>query len=181
MRIDSVLLREARETDVPTLLALRNDPCVNRFMLRNSVHPEVFRREWLGVPASDTDFSCVVEIKHEGVVAMGFIDIIDGLGQSGMPQGTEGVIGYIVDPRVAGRGIATGIARGLLVAAFDHLGLRRVTAGCFADNTGSVRVLEKIGMRREQHGLKDSWHADLGWVDGYTYGSLATEWRARGN
>jgi hypothetical protein len=32
-------------------------------------------------------------------------------------------------------------------------------------------------MRREQHGIQDSWHAELGWVDGYTYGILASEWR----
>lgn len=31
-------------------------------------------------------------------------------------------------------------------------------------------------MRREQHGVKDSWHADLGWIDGYTYGILREEW-----
>ena len=49
-------------------------------------------------------------------------------------------------------------------------------AGCFADNTPSWRVMERIGMRREQHGVKDSWHAELGWVDGYTYGILREEW-----
>ena len=32
-------------------------------------------------------------------------------------------------------------------------------------------------MRREQHGIRDSWHAELGWVDGYTYAVLADERR----
>jgi hypothetical protein len=32
-------------------------------------------------------------------------------------------------------------------------------------------------MRREQHGVRDSWHSELGWVDGYTYAVLADEWR----
>jgi hypothetical protein len=31
-------------------------------------------------------------------------------------------------------------------------------------------------MRREQHGLRDSWHAELGWLDGYTYALLADDW-----
>lgn len=61
--------------------------------------------------------------------------------------------------------------------AFDDLGLHRVTAGCFADNTASWRVMEKVGMRREQHGVRDSWHASLGWLDGYTCAILAEEWR----
>ena len=32
-------------------------------------------------------------------------------------------------------------------------------------------------MRREQHGVRDGWHADLGSIDGYTYAILADEWR----
>jgi RimJ/RimL family protein N-acetyltransferase len=100
------------------------------------------------------------------------------MGQPGMPEGTEGLIGYIVHPDFAGRGVASDLARGLLAAAFGHLGLRRVTAGCNADNAPSVRVLEKAGMRREQHGVEDSWHAELGWVDGYQYAMLAREWEA---
>jgi RimJ/RimL family protein N-acetyltransferase len=75
--------------------------------------------------------------------------------------------------------VASDLARGLLAAAFDGLGLRRVTAGCNADNPASARVLEKAGMRREQHGIEDSWHAELGWVDGYQYAILAREWHAR--
>ena len=58
-----------------------------------------------------------------------------------------------------------------------ELGLRRVTGACFADNIASSRVMEKCGMRREQHGVRDSWHAELGWIDGYTYAILAEEWK----
>ena len=67
------------------------------------------------------------------------------------------------------------MVRAALDLAFGDLGLRRVTAGCFADNVASWRVMEKVGMRREQHGVRDSWHAELGWVDGYTYAVLADE------
>lgn len=178
MRAGSLLLRDVGPDDIEPLLTFRNDPAVNRFMLRTSVEPETFRREWLAVPTSDTDFSCVAELDGN-VVAMGFLEIKDGVGQPGMPERTEGVIGYIVAPDFAGQGMATHLAGGLLRAAFEHLGLRRVTAGCNADNPASARVLEKAGMRREQHGVEDSWHDELGWVDGYQYAILAREWRAR--
>lgn len=170
-----LLLREARESDIDELLRFRNDPAVNRFMLRTSVDPDTFRQEWLA--PSDTDFSCVAELGGD-VVAMGFLEVVDGMGQPGMPPRTEGLIGYIVAPGSAGQGVATDLARGLLTAAFERLGLRRVTAGCNADNLASVRVLEKAGMRREQHGIEDSWHAELGWVDGYQYALLSREWEA---
>lgn len=78
----------------------------------------------------------------------------------------------------AGIGYGAEIAEKLLEVAFEDLGVRRVTAGCFADNSASWKILEKIGMRREQHGVQDSWHAELGWLDGYTYGLLADESRA---
>lgn len=176
MQIGSLLLREAEPADIEQLLTFRNDPAVNRFMLRTSVNPEVFRQEWLAIPTSETDFSCVAEM-HGRVAAMGFLDIVDGIGQPGKPKRTEGLIGYIVDPGFAGKGVASDLACGLLTAAFDQLGLRRVTAGCYADNAASARVLEKAGMRCEQHGVEDSWHANLGWVDGFQYAVLAREWR----
>lgn len=177
MQVDAVLLRDATSLDIETLLSFRNEAGANRFMLRTSVEPEEFRREWTHVPASSTDFSCVASVEDE-VVGIGYLDVEDGMGQPGMPRGTEAMIGYFIDPDHAGRGHATAIAQGLLTAAFERLGLRRVTAGCFADNRASARVLEKAGMRREQHGIGDSWHAELGWIDGYTYAVLDAEWRA---
>lgn len=85
MRIGPLLLREAAAADIEQVLIFRNDPAVNRFMLRTSVDPETFREEWLAVPTSDTDFSCVAELNGT-VVAMGFLDIVEGMGQPGMPS-----------------------------------------------------------------------------------------------
>ena len=31
-------------------------------------------------------------------------------------------------------------------------------------------------MRREGHSVRDAWHAELGWIDGYEYALLAEEW-----
>ena len=59
MRFGGLLLREASAGDIEQLLSFRNDPEVNRFMIRTSVEPESFRKEWLAVPTSDSDFSCV--------------------------------------------------------------------------------------------------------------------------
>lgn len=178
MQVGRLLLRGAEESDLDRLLAFRNAPDVNRFMVRDHVDPDVFRREWRAVARSPTDFSCVADLDGT-VVAMGFLDLVDGLGQPGPPVRTESVIGYIVHPAHAGQGVATDLARGLLAAAFGRLGVRRVTASCYAANLASVRVLEKAGLRREVHGVADTWHAELGWVDGYRYALLDHEWRAR--
>ena len=178
LRMGTLLFREAVEADIVTLQSFRNDPDVNWFMVRTSVEPDDLRREWLAVSDSATDYSCVVE-RHGQVVAMGFLDIVDGSGQPGHPTGTDGVIGYIVHPEATGQGIGSATARALLQAAFDGLGLRRVTAAANADNVASVRVLERAGMRRERHALKALWHRELGWLDEVEYAILDDEWEAR--
>jgi hypothetical protein len=49
MRVGSLLLREATAADIERLLSFRNDPVVNRFMIRTSVEPETFRQECFAV------------------------------------------------------------------------------------------------------------------------------------
>lgn len=67
----NLLFREATEADIEVLQSFRNDPDVNRFMVRAYVDPDDLRREWLSVRDSATDYSCVVE-RDGQVVAMGF-------------------------------------------------------------------------------------------------------------
>lgn len=178
MEAGTLVFREAAESDIEALQSFRNQPEVNHFMVRTYVDPDELRREWLAVPTDPTDFSCVVEREGQ-VVAMGFLDVVDGPGQPGSPTGTDGLIGYIVDPRFAGQGIGTATARALLRAAFDELGLRRVTAAANADNLASVGVLQRVGMRRESLARKALWHRELGWLDEVKYALLDEEWVLR--
>ncbi len=173
---DGLVFRDAAESDLEAVQAFRNVPEVNRFMVRTHVDADDLRRELLAVPESATDYSCVVEREGQ-VVALGFLDVVDGPGQPGRPTETDGLIGYIVDPRAAGQGVGTATAKALLRAAFDGLGLRRVTAAAFADNPASVTVLERAGMRRERLSVKALWHQELGWVDEVGYALLEEEWR----
>jgi RimJ/RimL family protein N-acetyltransferase len=47
-----------------------------------------------------------------------------------------------------GKGYATEAAVAMLEFAGKSLGFRRVVATCRPENTGSIRVLEKAGLRR---------------------------------
>lgn len=178
--INGVLLRDPAPHDVDVIASFRNLPSVNRWLIVTHESTQELQRRWLSVPTSDTDFSCIAEVDGE-LAGLGFLEISDGMGQPGKPRGTDAGIGYIVRPGHEGRGVGSAIAAGLMEAAFVDLGLRRVTAGCFADNTASWRILEKAGLEREQHGRGDSWHAEQGWVDGYTYSALAEDWLATRN
>jgi RimJ/RimL family protein N-acetyltransferase len=66
----------------------------------------------------------------------------------------------------------------LLRIGFEEAGLHRVAANADARNAASIRVMEKIGMRREAHFVQGSYEKGE-WVDEVEYGILAAEWRAR--
>ena len=174
IRTDRLLLRPVRVTDVDRILEYRNLPAVSRWLLRTVVDPEAFREAWRSAGDDPNDHSVAVLLDDVVIGTVSF-ELTDGMGQPGMPTRTEAQLGYIFDPAYGGHGYATEAVSAVLARAFDELGVRRVTAGCFADNTASVRVLEKVGMRLEQRGVADSWHAELGWLDGLTYAMLADD------
>ncbi len=176
LRTERLELRPVRDEDVDRILEYRNLPEVTRWLLRTEVDPVSFRAAWRRA-AEDTDDHSVAVVLDGVVIGTVSLEVIDGMGQPGMPPRTEAQLGYTFDPGYGGHGYASEAVTAMVVHAFDQLGVRRIVAGCFADNLASVRILEKVGMRREQHGVGDSWHAELGWVDGYTYALLAETWR----
>ena len=180
MRTERLELRPVTDGDIDRILEYRNRPDVTRWLLRTEVDPEAFRAAWKAA-ADDPDDHSVAVVVDGQVIGTVSLTLTNGMGQPGMPSRTEAELGYIFDPDHSGRGYASEAVAAVVGRSFRSLGVRRITAGCFADNAASVRILEKLGMRREQHGVGDSWHAELGWLDGFTYAILADEWDGSGS
>ena len=89
----------------------------------------------------------------------------------------EAMIGYTLHPEFWGQGYTTEAAAALLRFGFGNLGLHRITSWCDPDNTGSWRVMEKIGMRREGHEREAAFFKGR-WHDWLRYAILDHEWRA---
>ena len=93
------------------------------------------------------------------------------------PRHLQGEIGWSVHPDVQGRGFATEGAREMLRVGFEEVGLHRIAAECDPRNSASMRVMEKLGMRREALMVE----AELikgEWVDSLIFGQIEPEWRA---
>lgn len=58
-------------------------------------------------------------------------------------------LGYWIDHRVVGRGLMTEAVRAALAFALGPLGLHRVQAAILPENTPSLRVAAKAGLREE--------------------------------
>lgn len=107
-------------------------------------------------------------------------EVIGGirLGVETGPWRREASFGYVLRRDQWGQGFMTEAARLLLTFAFAELGLHRVWATCGTENIGSIRVLEKIGMRREGQ-LRSHMNIRGRWRDSYLYAILEDEWKAR--
>src|SRR5690554_4484833 len=64
-------------------------------------------------------------------------------------EAKQAYIGYCFNKKYWGMGFATESANKLLDFGFSELSLHRIHATCDVNNTGSERVLQKIGMKKE--------------------------------
>ena len=87
-------------------------------------------------------------------------------------------LGWVLDPDCTGHGYATECVREMVRICFEELRIRRVVATCFAADIPSWRLMERVGMRREVHAVRDALHRSSGWSDTFSYAVLADEWKA---
>ncbi len=92
------------------------------------------------------------------------------------PDYRSASMGYCLDDAAWGNGYATEAARALLQWAFDTLNLNRVQAETDTRNTGSARVLEKLGFLREGT-LREDCIVNGEVSDSWVYGLLRRDWR----
>ena len=102
--------------------------------------------------------------------------LIGGIGLDANDQ--QGVLGYCFARPAWGQGFATEAARLILDFGFETLGIHRVRAGCDSENAASLRVLEKIGMRREGYFKHDCQIRGV-WRDTVAFAILSDEWASR--
>jgi RimJ/RimL family protein N-acetyltransferase len=173
---ERLVLREFVEGDWPVVLAYQTDPRYLRFY------------GWTGRTAYDVrDFVQMFidqqqeQPRRKHQLAITLKPNRQLIGNVGIRRKNaddwEADIGYELAPEHWGRGYATEAARAILAFGFDDLKLHRVWAWCIAENTASVRVLEKIGMRLEGRLRENEWIKNR-WYDSLVYAILDREWQA---
>ena len=93
------------------------------------------------------------------------------------PRNRETSMGYVLRRDSWGKGYATEAAREMLRIGFELLEAHRVFASVDTENTGSIRVLHKLGMIEEGIFRQSHWSpAHKSWRDMYNYAILEDEW-----
>ena len=143
-------LREFVPEDFAALREIDGDPEILRWRSRRIITPEM-TQDFLAQAAAAAQeqprqqYAFAVTLRADGRL----------IGQVGLTIVTtcydEAFMWYSVNRRDWGQGYMTEAARRLLEFGFEAAGLRRIFAECHPDNTGSARVMEKIGLRLEPH------------------------------
>ncbi|GHH57884.1 MULTISPECIES: GNAT family N-acetyltransferase [Gammaproteobacteria] len=141
-------LRELEpERDAAAMLVLLNEPGFIRGIadrgVRTVEQAADYLREWLGAQYATYGFGhYALELRDAGTF----------LGTAGLIQRADlelADIGYALLDEHHGRGYAEEASRAVLAHARDVLGMRGVCGIVWPGNTASVRLLEKLGLRRQ--------------------------------
>lgn len=88
-------------------------------------------------------------------------------------------IGITLATEFQGKGYAAEALGALLQYLFTELKKHRVIGSVDPRNVLSMKLLERVGMRKEAHFVKSLWFREE-WVDDAVFAMLAEEWRAVG-
>jgi RimJ/RimL family protein N-acetyltransferase len=168
-----------RADDAPAWAAIAGDPAVTRLV---SWPPVASAAEAVSRLAAIAEaaaarprrayYLAVEDLTSGELLGGGALDILsrtDGHGE----------IGYYLRPDAWGRGLGTEVAGLLLVLAFERLDLHRVQATIDPENVASMRVLERVGLRREGY-LRELYRVGDGWRDRVLYAIVRSDWPGPG-
>lgn len=168
-------LRPFVADDFEALHVMRSDAEIARYLYEEPLSPEATRSllaRKIGAASwsAEGDWLTVAVVERTSGVTVGDLSLFR---VSERDRTAE--IGFIFDPRQQGKGFATEAARAIVVWAFESAGMHRIIGRCEARNAASVRVLEKLGMRREAHFVENEWVKGE-WQSELVYAILEREW-----
>jgi RimJ/RimL family protein N-acetyltransferase len=147
---EQLLLRRLQESDLDAVFTLHGDPETNRFNPSKTLRSLDAAREllalWLGDWARHGLGYWAVERRDAPGVVVGF----GGVRHKELEGQSVLNLAYRFSPQWWGSGYATEMARAALALARKHLPDVPVVALIHLENLPSLRVAERLGMRRDQ-------------------------------
>ncbi|WP_443051167.1 GNAT family N-acetyltransferase [Streptomyces sp. JV185] len=171
---DRLVLRLFAENDLDDMHAYQGLPEVARYLYRpprdRARCAEVIERIGQGTCWKEDGDSLTLAVCRRdtpGVIGEVMVSLSSA-------HAAQAEIGWVFHPDHGGRGYATEAALALRDLAFQQLSVHRLFARIDADNGASVRICERLSMRREAHLIEND-RDDRGWGSEYVYAILARE------
>jgi RimJ/RimL family protein N-acetyltransferase len=175
LKTERLILRRLILNDAAAMYQYRSDPQVGRYQ---SWHPaneqevEAFIRK-----IDRTAFNAVDTWFQLGICLKPTHELIGDIGIHFLPpENMQVEIGFTINPIYQHKGYATEAVNRLLHHLFTGLRKHRVIASVDPENAASIRLLERIGMRKEAHFHQSLWNG-RDWVDDIIYALTEDDWR----
>jgi [ribosomal protein S5]-alanine N-acetyltransferase len=171
-----VRLRPQLASDADAFFPYVSDPELSRYVTW-SAHTKIEQtREWLRegaeMIAKGTDMIWTIE--HEGA-PVGCIGLHGIRWDVRAVRSDKAELGFWIARPHWGKGLMTEAATAATRWAFETLGLHKVTVGCFEENVGSKRVIERVGFRYLCRFEEDLWR-DGRWHAHLRFELISSEW-----
>lgn len=138
---ERLILRVLTKDDVDAIFALRSDAEMMRFIRAPQKRSE--SENWIELISSRW---ATERIGFCGVIEKKSNELIGWCGLWRLEESGEIEIGYAIEKKSWGKGLATEAARRILQYGFDELKLDKIVAVARFENKSSRRVMEKLGM-----------------------------------
>jgi RimJ/RimL family protein N-acetyltransferase len=172
-----LVLRRVRPDDAKAVFGYRSDPRTQTCQLwapdtQEEVEEFINHKVASSPNISGTWFQFAICLRTTG-------EVIGDCGLHFTEGDSEQVeIGITLSPAQHGLGYAAEAAGSVLKYVFVSLQKHRVFSSVDPENHASIKLLERLGMRREAHHI-ESVRFRGRWADDLIYAMLAREWQAR--
>lgn len=172
-----MVLRTVRAGDAPAIYAYRSRADVGKYQTRYRRLADARRLiklvRGIALNTPDTWHQLAVIEKSGGGL----------IGDLGMhftgKENRQAEIAYTFAPGSQGKGYATEAVLAMMGFLFGKLRKHRLVATADPRNKGSIRLMERVGMRKEAYFRKSYWTGKE-WTDDVHYALLKEEWAAGG-
>lgn len=174
---ERLLINPLRLEDAPAIFSARTNPTTNAFLpwkpkAVEEVEEHIRKARLIPANTEDSWYLLGTRLKETG-------ELVGDLGIHFLgPNNQQAEIGYMILDGYQGRGYATEAVQGVLAYLFTTYKKHRLTAAVDPENTHSIQLLKRVGMRQEAHHIKSFW-MDGKWMDDVIFAILREEWEQK--
>jgi RimJ/RimL family protein N-acetyltransferase len=176
IRTGRLALRDLEVSDAQRIFAYRSHPKVSRFQSWGTQSVDEIRSYIQSLSAIDSDQPG--PWYQIGITLLSNRELIGDCGYRILetePRQVE--FGITLDPEQQSHGYATEALSALLGYLFVELGKHRAFGSVDPRNIRSIKLMERVGLRKEAHFVQSLWFKGE-WVDDLIFAMLASEWKS---
>lgn len=147
METDRMIFRSVKRGDCKDIFEYSSDPRTSQYLLWDPHESIEYTKSFIEIILSKykigeyNDWALVLKENKKMIGTCGFTRIDE---RNGVAE-----IGYVLNPKYWGMGLATEAAKKVIDFAFNELGVNRVEARFIFGNEASQKVMNKVGMKFE--------------------------------